>query len=216
MSFFRFWGAAGSTALAAVFSASAVYAMPMVNNKCVDSTPLTCAVDGGDLFTGLDTMAYPGGTYLVPNSGNDTEVTVEAALNFVTGSFVNVMGVETNIDDSNYNASMSDFVLTPGAIADDNSVSWSYTGSETLSYLTLKSATGFVIYDISGQTMGVATTDAFFISGGGMPQAISHIGFWKTVGGTGGPPPTVSEPGIVALAAAGFGGMVWMRRRSAA
>lgn len=205
--FFRYAGAAGLLTLASVGTAGAV-----ATDKCADapfgSGSLTCTVEKNDVFPGT-------GSDSVTAKGNDHETEVEAALNHIFGTPVDIVPVETDID----RLRAGDFEIDPeGRRSEDfTTFDWTYTGSATLAYLTVKARTGFAIFDIAGLTSGTASINGLLTNKHGKTQDISHIGFWSAnaTGGLGGsddPPPAVSEPAVLGMASAGIAGLLVLGR----
>lgn len=170
-------------------------ATPMIG--CDTATDLACRVFGGQTLTGQT------GPITVPNSGNDKEDIVEAALFDVFGMSIDVMEVAKSDDQVSRGLSITG--------AGSSSGTWTYTGIEELYLLTVKAANDFSIYNIAGLSTGPWTTDGL-VNGGGNTPNISHVTVWKLVGGT----TTVPEPGTLVLLLFGLAGLVMVRRHSKA
>ena len=127
----------GALALTATSAqAMPMAAVPMVG--CDTANDLACRVFAGQSLTG------PSGTVTVPNSGNDKEDTVEAALFDVFGSFVDIMEVAKSDDLVSRGLSITG--------AGTSSGTWTYVGAEELYLLTVKAANDFSIFSIAGLT----------------------------------------------------------------
>lgn len=174
-------------------NAMPVAATPMVG--CDTATDLACRVFAGQGLTG------PSGPVTVPNSGNDKEDIIEAALFDVFGIFVDVMEVAKSDD------SVSRGLTITGA--GSSAGSWTYTGTEELYLLTVKAANDFSIFSIAGLTTGPWSTVGL-VNGGGNTPNISHVTVWKLVGGT---TTRIPEPGSLALMLIGLGGLLLVGRR---
>ena len=146
-----------------------------------------------------DYTIAPGGNI----SGVDGENNVEKTVHYITGSFVDLQMV------ADLTQSGSGFTFTPTIINTGNSFDWSYVGPYTLKYLTIKAANSFVIFDITGQTSGSATTTGYINTGGPTINGkdISHVVFW------GGPSEDVMEPAALGLLGLGLAGLGLAQRR---
>ncbi|MCA8929939.1 MAG: hypothetical protein KDC18_17910 [Alphaproteobacteria bacterium] len=215
---------------AAIGAAAGGSAGAVALNACVDAPfgtgSLTCTVDNKTEFSGLDPNAFPGtpaGTF--KTGPNDKEADVEAALNHVLGRYVDLTSVSGELNRSSSNG----FTLTPtSGHGQLTAFDWSYAGSATLAYLSIKAGDAFAIFDINGQIAGSAGTDNLLVDKKGKPVNIAHVSFWG-IAPPSGPaiePPTVplpsgpeaqavSSPGILALAGGGLLGIVALRRRHA-
>lgn len=173
-----------------------------------------CSVNNGDNFSSLTDSAsnasilWSGTTHTVPMSGQDSEVSVEAAVDHVFDQFVDL--TEEQKLDGTFSAGGFSITNNNGGFGTFTEFDWSYSGSANLAILSLKIGNDFMILDIAGQTSGFAENTLILSPGGPMnPQGISHVTFWS-----GGSSP-VSEPAVLGLALAGIGGIAWMRRRKA-
>ncbi len=183
----------GIAMMATSANAMPMAATPMVG--CDTATDLACRVFAGQGLTGAS------GPFVVPNSGNDKEDTVEAALFDVFGSFIDIMEVAKSDD------SVSRGLTITGA---GSSVgTWTYTGAEELYLLTIKASTDFSIFNVAGLTTGPWTTVGL-VNGGGNTPNISHVTVWKLVGDT---TTRIPEPGTLALMLTGLGGLLLLGRR---
>ena len=181
--------------------------VPATDKPCLSSATSPCSVFSGDVLTGLDATQFTGGSFTIGASGNDKEPDVEAAYNFVTGGYLNLMSVATGLESTG-----SDFTFTPGNITNGKSFDWVYGGTETLRALTVKASTGFVLYLLNGDTSGSATTVNLLLNNGGKNPDISHVSFWKSAGGPG--PTAIPIPApilMIGAVAAAFG--IARRRR---
>ena len=179
--------------------------MKDADKKCLSSATSPCSVFDGDELTGLDATQFAGGIFVIGN--NDKEPDVEAAYNYVTGRYLDLMSAATDLKSSG-----SDFTFMPGTITAGKSFDWVYSGAETLRALTVKASNGFVLYLLNGDMSGSATTIDLLINNGGKNPDISHVGFWKSVGG---PDPTavpVPAPILFIGAVAGAFGIARWRR----
>ncbi len=178
--------------------ATSAHAMPMAATPmigCDTATDLACRIFAGQELTG------PTGPVTVPNSGNDKEETVEAALFDVFGSFIDIMEVAKSDDLVSRGLSITG--------AGSSSGTWTYVGAEELYLLTVKAANDFSIFSIEGLTTGPWSTVGLVNNGGNTPN-ISHVTVWKLVGGTTTPIP---EPGTLTLMLIGLGGLLLVGRR---
>ncbi len=184
----------GIASMATTANAMPMPATPMVG--CDTATDLSCRVFAGQSLTG------PSGPVTVPNSGNDKESTVEAALFDVFGSFIDIMEVAKSDDQVSRGLTITGAGSSAGT--------WTYTGSEELYLLTVKAANDFSIFNIAGLTTGSWTTVGL-VNGGGNTPNISHVTVWKLVGGT---TTRIPEPGSVMLLLMGLTALFFAGRRA--
>jgi hypothetical protein len=220
----RLAGLAVAACAIAMLDGSAALAVPVTDWCVLDAfgaNQLPCGVNGGDTFTGLDTTHFAGGTFTVDNSGNTDGAHINnvlAAINYETGTFQSLTAVANGLSGNG-----SGFTFIPNLSG--HSFTWIYSGASTLSFLTVKAANSFVLYDIAGLTTGTVDYSAGHDCGtgpclttgnGGQVPDISHVDFWSanTPGPGPGPGPgPVPEPATLALLGAGLIGLGIMRRR---
>jgi len=187
-------------------SAALVGAAMMASSaaKAADCAPepspgLPCNVAQGDV------LDLPGGSFLtVPSSGQDKEATVEAALFDALDQILNVelVGKSDEAGDG--------FSATGGNAL---SGTWSYSGPapgprEKIAYLTVKSGTGFALFDINTLITGTNPLTGTWstngvLNNGGQLAGMSHVSLWKVV----------PEPGSLLLLLFGlFALTAWQRR----
>ena len=186
---------ASALVLAAAVSAQAA---PI---KCAVASDLTsgpgCLVDAGDR---LDLA--PSGSLVVGSSGNDNEATVEAALQDVFGSFIDI----TLFDKSDSGPVRVTF--NPGDPSKVKSGTWAYAPGG-LTYMTVKASKSFLLFDVTGMTSGTFSTLGILTPGGKRPD-VSHISFWTTEVK---PVAAVPEPASMLLLGTGLVGAAAARRR---
>lgn len=128
---------------------------------------------------------YPGGG-LGPT--NDHEADVESQIQFATGLVVDL----TLYDKSDDGSPLVTVTGDPGKVG-----TWD-AGTQFISYITVKAANSFAIYEVNS-TSGTWTTAGIKNNGGNQPD-VSHISFWTTDRG---PQNPVPEPATWAMMIAG-------------
>ena len=174
---------AGALCLASFTSAAS--ATTVVN--CSTGSGLTCLVAPGSPFYALS----PG------NSGNDKEVSVEAAL----AAALNLTSIDLTL------LGKSDDGYGSGAIRDNKS--GTFTTPSKVSYFTVKAGTGYLIFDGMNTTSSDWNTMGL-VNGGEKQPGLSHISYWSA------PLSPVPLPAAGWLLIAGLGGIAAMKRRTKA
>jgi len=129
--------------------------------------------------------------------GNDTEEAVEA-----------VTGVDlTLVNKFDPPTEGGDFDFDPDDLNGVTVFDWSYSGSLTLAFLTVKAGDGFGVYDISGLTSGSVDLDDLFVDPQTAPGT-SHVSFW-----TGEQTTQVPEPSSLIMLGSGLVGVAMAMRR---
>lgn len=156
---------------------------------CSFGSGFECVVNAGD--------SLPGGL-TVPNSGNDKEMYVEAAIELVTGNPIDLMLLGKDGD--------------PGLTATSGDGGYSGTwnsASDLVGWITVKAANSFIIFEVTPGSMSGIWDTLGILNKGGQQPTLSHISFWK------GPEviENVSETGSLAIILFGLGGLLVARRR---
>lgn len=192
-------------------SAVAAQAAPQNFHPCLDVAGqgfggLACTVAANDVFN------FGGGiTYQVPNSGNDHQATVEAALRWVFGEAINLYDGEHGLENDE-----PGFNFSPNQI--DNDDSFTVELDEAYTFATVKASTFFIIFDVRGLTELDLGTEGYihnFQKKNGTwkdkgPIDVSHVSFWRADFG---PDLTqVPVPGALSLLGLGLIGLGIARR----
>lgn len=157
---------------------------------CAFGSGFECVVDAGDTLAGGVTVGP---------SGNDKEMYVEAAIELVTGSPIDLMLLGDDTD-ANFTA-----------ISGDGGFSGTWTSAvDLVDWITVKAANSFIIFEVTPAAMAGTWDTAGILNKGGQQPNLSHIRFWK------GPGEPVPEVGAMALVLLGLGGLLMARRRRTA
>lgn len=152
-----------------------------VSMDCIDAAGLPCTANSGDVLAG---------GVVVPNSGNDFEAVVEAAILTATSSAVDLTLLGKS--DGGY-----------GALVSGLSGTWTIPGFA--SFITVKAANSFNVFAVNGMTGSWDTTN--IINNGNQQPGVSHISYW------GAPTAGVAtpEPGTAFLLGSGLAGLGFWR-----
>ncbi len=183
------------TLLTAVSFSSDAKAVPV---SCISALGLPCiAVKDDVLADGV----------VVPNSGNDFENIVEAAIKIATGVAVDL----TLFGKSDTNAALFSFSnFDEGAsLTQSKAGDWSVLSGALISYITVKAANSFAVYQFGPSSSGTYSTEGILNNGGQRPD-VSHISFWTAPQGN-----DVPEPATMALLASSLAGLGYLKRKKA-
>ena len=159
---------------------------------CIDASGLPCVADSGDVLAG--------GT-VVPNSGNDFEYVLEAAIAIATGVAVD-LELYGKSDENPELFTFSGFDKGTSLEVSTSGI-WSVLAGVPISYISVKADTAFIVYAANELAAGVYSTDGI-LTGGQKQPTVSHISFWTTT--------EVPEPATgLLLAVATFGGFFTRR-----
>lgn len=173
---------------------------------CSDGPGIDLIADG--CISGTASNYPNGGDGIYSNAGGgDSEQAVEAAIFGATGVSIDL----TLLGKSD---AAAPFSYTPtGALDLTSSLSgtWSQnSGAGTVSYITVKAANSFALYQFSPATSVGAYNTAGILTNGGNQPTVSHISFWSS-------PSTdvnaVPEPSSFLLLGSGAAGLLWLRRK---
>jgi len=142
----------------AIGAASAVFILASITTAASASTVPSCATNSG-LTCLVNKNEFGSG-----NSGNDKEASVEAALAAALGL--------TSIDLTLLGKSDGGY----GTAVSGKSGTWSVPG--IVSYLTVKAANSYLIFDAGNAMTGSWTTMGILNNGGNQPN-VSHISYWS-------------------------------------
>ena len=151
-----------------------------VSMDCIDNAELPCTANAGDVLAG---------GVVVPPNGNDFEPVVEAAIESATGSFIDLTLLGKS--DEGYGDPVS-----------GQSGTWTIPGDA--SFISVKAANSFTVFEVSGTTGSWETT--YITNGGGKQPDVSHISYWGAPAQT-----AVPEPGTVFLLGSGLAGLSFWR-----
>ena len=159
--------------------------------KCDAAAGLDCRVDSGDTLN-----VSTGGTLVVPNSGNDFENIVEAAIYTATGAAVDLTLLGKS--DAGYGSAVS-----------GQSGTWSIP--ELAAYVTVKAANSFNLFALNPAASSGSWDTNDILNNGGQQPNVSHISYWSA-----GSPPVVDvpEPSTIALFGLGLAALGMRRRRN--
>ena len=200
----------GKTFSVLLISSLVTFNASAVSVSCSDAAGLDCVATRGDVLAGgLE----------VPNSGNDMQDVVEAAIEIATGSFMDiVLHGKSDDDPSLYSFSNFD---QGNSLTDSQSGSWALNDTSIgIDFVTVKAANSFVVLAVNGATSGIYSTEGILNNGGQQPD-VSHISFWTKDGNSGvggdtdmnGDGEEVPEPGTIALLALGLIGVSAFRSK---
>ena len=195
-------GAATTLAACGVLLPQAAWATAVDVPNCTTGALGASAAGDGCWVVAGDGLDVPGGgTLVIGPSGNDSEAAVEAAWFTGTGSgiFLDIAPIaaggdaEAKIEEPGL--SDGDFTITnvDGLMGD-----WNWAGPEALALLTVKSDSGFAVFDVRGTTSGTWAVAAGLENANGQPFNMSHVQLWQARR-------VVPEPSALLLAALGLG-----------
>lgn len=133
---------------------------------CISESGLPCVADSGDVLVG--------GT-VVPNSGNDFENILEAAIETATGVAVD-LELYGKSDANPELFSFSGF-NKGNSLEESTSGIWNVLAGVPISYISIKADTAFVVYAANELATGTYSTLGILTNGGRQPT-VSHISFW--------------------------------------
>lgn len=179
-------------ALATVFgTCGLVFAVPV---SCDSASGLPCVANAGDVLAdGI----------IVPNSGNDTEGVVEAAIKIATGAEVDLTLYGKSDDNPSF-FTFSNFD-TGSSLESSMSGNWAVNAGTLISYISVKAANSFIVYQLTPLANSGSYSTLGMLTNGGQQPEVSHISFWSPV--------AVPEPTSMALLGFGVAGVSASRRR---
>ncbi len=179
-----------------LFSGFFVSGTLAVTMDCVDRAGLPCTANSGDVLAG---------GVAVPNSGNDYQNIVEAAIEIATGTAVNLILLGKSDQTGDYGT----YNNGGAGSLPDGTLLGTYVIPDFAEFISVKAANSFNVFDVSG-TMGSYDTSNI-LTRGQMRPGVSHISFW----GAQSNPVSTPEPGTILLFGSGLAGLgIWRWKTS--